>query len=171
MKRVLLGFVLLAAAVPALFPNAHAELLMVPVIDSPPAADFDLPGADGHRHALSEYRGHPLLVTFWADWCAPCRQELPALQRLHRLLEEEGLQIVAIHAGPPGERSAELVQLNHLSFPLLTDDTLQLGAWQVRRLPTTLLLDAQGRILFRIAEPRVWDSPAMVNFLRNQVAP
>lgn len=149
--------------------TASAELAMVPVHDAPVAPGFELPGADGNRHSLDDYRGGFVLVTFWADWCAPCRREMASLQRLHEQLDGEGLTVVAIHAGPPGDQAAEIIRLNDLRFPLLVDESLQLREWEVNRLPTSILIDQRGRMIYRVTSPRAWESPAMVDFLRRQM--
>lgn len=167
-KRCLFALLFAVASATTAF-SAVAAVPMVPVPGTPAAPAFTLPGADGARHSLKEYRGRLVLVNFWAGWCAPCRREMPALQRLYERLEGEGLTVVAVHAGPVDERGLDVVRVNGLEFPLLVDETLALGAWQVNRLPTSVLLDPQGRMIYRMAEPRDWDSPGMVEFLRRHL--
>ncbi len=164
-------FVLLGLALYALGAGVHAEVPMIPVPGAPPAPAFNLPGADGARHGLSEYTGRLVLVNFWAGWCAPCRREMASLQRLHEQLHAEGLTVVAIHAGPVSDQAAEVMRINELSFPLLVDDKLALGDWQVSRLPTSVLVDAHGRMIYRISAPRNWASPGMVEFVRSRLLP
>lgn len=161
--------VLLALGLGMAVGHAGATVPMVPVPGAPVAPGFSLPGADGVRHDLEEYRGRVVLVNFWAGWCAPCRQEMVSLQRLHEQLQGDGLTVVAIHAGPADARAAEVVRVNGLEFPLLVDETLSLGDWRVSRLPTSVLLDEQGRMIYRVAEPRAWHDPAMVDFLRRHL--
>lgn len=163
------GAVLAAVALFALGLSARAGVPMIPVPDTPKAPAFDLMGADGERHTLSDYRGRLVLVNFWAGWCAPCRREMPALQRLHERLEPQGLTVVAIHVGPTGEQTAQLVRLNQPTFPMLVDKELALGSWKVARLPTSVLVDTSGRIVYRITGTRAWDTPGMIDFLRGQL--
>ncbi len=88
-----------------------------------------------------------MLVNFWADWYVPCRRAMVSLQRLYDRLQTEGLAVVAIHAGPVSDQGAEVVRINELSFPLLADDKLAVGDWQVSRLPTRKFEVFAGTVL------------------------
>ena len=124
----------------------------------PPAQTTDalwsltLPDTDGREQALAQWRGAPLLVNFWASWCAPCRKEMPMLAEMSRRFAP--VQFVGI-----GLDSAEVVALwrkaQKTPYPLLVgksavlDEVAALGN-EARALPFTLLLDAQGAVF------RVW---------------
>lgn len=169
MRRRWLAVVSLVLSSGMLVGHAGAAVPMVPILGKPTAPGFSLRGADGVRHNLEEYRGRLVLVNFWAGWCVPCRQEMASLQRLHEILHSNGLTVVAIHAGPADERAAEVVRVNRLEFALLVDETLSLGDWRVSRLPTSVLLDDQGRMIYRVGESRAWNNPAMVDFLQRHL--
>lgn len=158
----LLGLMLLQPCAAAAPPGA--ALAAIP--GSPPAEDFTLPDPTGREHSLSEYRGRVVLVNFWATWCAPCREEMPAMDRLYRAQADRGLEILAVHAGPGGAAMREFLQRIPVSFTVLVDADLELRGWLVPALPTTILVDRHGRTIYRALGPRAWDSEEMQSFLR-----
>ena len=129
------------------------------------APAFALPDLDGQTWRLEEHRGRTLLLNFWATWCAPCREEMPALDRLHRTLGGAGdFAVVGIHVGPGGDALDAFLEEVPVSFPILVDADLALADWDVAALPTTVLLDPGGRARYAAAGPREWDSEAALQF-------
>jgi thiol-disulfide isomerase/thioredoxin len=167
MALALLGLMLLQPCTALAAPNA----MMDAIPGSPPAADFTLPDSTGREHSLSDYRGRVVLVNFWATWCAPCREEMPAMDRLYRALGDHGLEILAVHAGPGGAAMQEFLKRIPVSFTVLVDADLDLRGWQVPALPTTFLVDRQGRTRCRALGARPWDSEAMESFIRGILFP
>ena len=155
-----------------LLPCAAADPIatMAPIPGSPAAENFTLPDLAGRRHSLDDYRGQVVLVNFWATWCAPCRDEMPAMGRLYRALTDRGLEILAVHAGPGGAALREFLERIPVSFTVLIDADLDLHGWQIPALPTTVLVDRQGRTVYRALGPRTWDSEAMQSLLREVLA-
>ena len=127
------------------------------------APDFTLPDRDGHPWQLSRQRGRTLLVNFWATWCAPCRREMPALERLHRKLGGDAFEVVGIHVGPSKDIERFLDEVP-VSFTLLTDADLALDDWEVPMLPATFLIDAEGRTRYWALGEREWDAPEALDF-------
>lgn len=141
--------------------------------EQPPraVADFELPGIDGQAQRLAELRGRPLLVNFWAVWCGPCREEMPALERAYPRLAERGIGLLAVHVGPSLEQARRYAVQHGLSFPIAVDRDMALADWRVRGLPATYLLDAEGRILASAVGIRAWDSEAVLEYLQGLVRP
>ena len=127
------------------------------------APDFVLPDLEGRPWQLSQARGQVLLINFWATWCAPCRREMPALARLHEALAGEKFQVIGIHVGPSAEINRFLDE-TPVSFPILMDADLALADWNIPMLPTTLLIDAEGRSRYWALGEREWDSPQALEF-------
>lgn len=146
---------------------AVAERTMDPIPGKPKAQDFELPDPEGELHRLSDYRDRVVLINFWATWCAPCREEMPAMDRLYRELGPENLEILAVHAGPGGSDMDRFLTDVPVSFPILEDARISLGGWGVVGLPTTILVDMDGNKRYRAVGLREWDSPAMIAFLRD----
>ena len=113
------------------------------------APDFSLQDASGETVTLSELRGHPLIVNVWASWCPPCRAEMPAMQRVYQDYRDAGLEILAVNAANQDQTEAALafVEQNGLTFPILFDEVGSVSQhYQVRALPTSFFIDAQGII-------------------------
>jgi thiol-disulfide isomerase/thioredoxin len=125
----------------------------------PGSAVFDLPDLQGQQHNLDDYRGQVILVNFWASWCPPCIQEMPALQKLKQELSGQPFEILAINVGEQKYRVWKFVKLVNFDLPVLLDtrkDTF--NAWGSSVLPTSFLLDKQGRVRYRVQGDTEWDS-------------
>lgn len=124
----------------------------------------------GDTVSLASFRGQVLLVNAWATWCVPCRQEMPALERLYRRLGPRGLRIVAVSEDlePPGgvgsAGSAATVRSfassEGLTFPVLLDPMGRLqDEWGIPGLPTSFLIGRDGRVVRRLLGAKQWDEP------------
>jgi peroxiredoxin len=133
-----LGMALLAGAAPAGAAGA-------PV----PAPDFVLPTYGGSNVRLSSLRGQVVVVNFWASWCAPCRRELPGLQRLWTRLHSGGLEVLAVNVDEAPQQAGQMAQRLGLAFPVLLDPRRELARlYDLRTLPSTLVIDRDGRLRF-----------------------
>ncbi|NMG73334.1 TlpA family protein disulfide reductase [Aromatoleum diolicum] len=116
-------------------------------------------GLSGNSTLLSEYRGKPLIINVWASWCAPCREEMGSLDRLARR-HGKHFNVIGISTDDYSDRAKAFLQQADTSFPHFIDSKLflenMLGA---DRLPLTLLIDAQGRVLHKVYGAKEWDSP------------
>ena len=113
------------------------------------APDFQLQGLDGQTVSLSDFRGEPVLVNFWATWCGPCRSEMPFIQEIFDGGEwsDKGLTILAVDIGESLYTVKEFLDSNMLSFPVLLDTKQDVALkYNIRALPTTFLIDKDGVI-------------------------
>ena len=150
---------LLAACLPA---SAQSEPSLIPPADRKLAANFALPSDEDSRIVLGELKGRVVLVNFWATWCPPCREEMPAIQDLATQLEGEAFTVVAVNIGE--DEDAIFAFRNEfsppLTFPIALDAAAEaLKEWPVVGLPTTFLVDRRGRIAYRRVGGWEWDSP------------
>ena len=144
------------------------DMLLDPMPAANPAPDFNLMGMDGKTHTLEDLKGKFVLVNFWATWCNPCKVEMPLLEKLHQTLKSEKFTVLGLHVGPGPENIEEFKKLMPISFPIYVDMDLEVN-WGVPGLPTTFLMDPEGKLIYRAVGKREFASDDMVNFLKSQI--
>lgn len=123
-----------------------ADLPTAPAIDHP-APEFTLLLLDGSSASLSQWRGQPVVLNFWASWCAPCRAEMPELQRAHEHQQDAGLVVLGINQGEDAATVSAYRQQLGLTFPALLDRRAGVSEqYLVKSLPTTFFIDRNGVI-------------------------
>jgi peroxiredoxin len=121
-----------------------------------PQPTFTLLAIDGAQVALGAQHGDAVLVHFFATWCEPCREELPALTRLS---ERGGVTVLAISVDEPDTRVQRFVQTTPVKFPVLLDrDRAIAKAWKVSTLPTTFVLDSKLQPRLVVETDYAWDA-------------
>jgi cytochrome c biogenesis protein CcmG/thiol:disulfide interchange protein DsbE len=139
----------------------------------PFTVDFPLPDVQGHVVRLSDLRGRPVLLNFWATWCSPCREEMPSMNALYKDYQAKGLAMVAIAIDDGGKRVvAPFIQAYGLTFPVLLDPQNMLGTrLQMLGIPTSYLLDKRGRIAIDFASgARNWNTRTMRHLVEQLLA-
>ncbi|MDP1653776.1 MAG: TlpA disulfide reductase family protein [Rhodocyclaceae bacterium] len=127
----------------------------------PPAPTLRLPDTDNKIIDLAQYRSKVVLVNFWATWCPPCRKEFPSLGRVRKLFKPAEFEVLAVNVGE--DLDAVFSFAGNTEFPVLFDrDSKTMVGWSVRGLPTTFLIDRQGRLTFRATGGREFDDPEIV---------
>ena len=123
-------------------------------------------GLSGPSRKLSEYRGKPLIINVWASWCGPCRQEMGSLERLSRRNGGKQFTVIGISTDDYPDAARGFLQKYKTTFSHFIDSRLvlenMLGA---ERLPLTLLVDAQGRVLGKYYGAEEWDSPQALKLI------
>ncbi len=123
---------------------------------------FELSAMDGTTRTLDDYAGSYVLLNFWATWCAPCRIEMPALERLHQELAGRGLRVVGVDVGEETDDVKRFVEETGITFEIVIDHDLSTGrVYAARSLPMTYILDPEGTIVARAIGVRDWDSEPM----------
>jgi thiol-disulfide isomerase/thioredoxin len=144
------------AAPSAVSPAALAVQVKAAGLDVPntelSSIDFSLEALDGKKVALSSFRGKVVLLSFWATWCGPCKQEMPAMQKLYQKLRGKGLEVVAVDMMEDKATVAAFVKTSGYTFPVLLDKTGEVGGnrlYAARAIPTNYVIDKAGRIVGR----------------------
>ena len=113
------------------------------------APDFRLKDLNGQNVTLSEFRGSPVMLNFWATWCGPCRTEIPLIQEIFEdeKWSDKGLVILTIDGGETASAVKEFLNQYGVSFPVLLDETQEaFRDYNVRAIPSTFFIDKNGII-------------------------
>jgi peroxiredoxin len=139
----------------------YETLRLTRLSGSEPAAEFSVPTPDGSSLALGALRGKIVLLNFWATWCEPCLEEMPAMERLERAYRERGLAVLAVSVDREGATVVRPFLKRHaLSFRVGLDPQQAVARlYRIWALPSTLILSRRGLPLFAVQGAREWDSP------------
>jgi thiol-disulfide isomerase/thioredoxin len=132
-----------------------------------PAPAVSLSDTTGHSVELSEFRGKLVIVNLWATWCGPCLREMPSLERLQSRLGER-IAVLAVSEDRGGNKTVEpfIAKLGLKSVKIYIDPKSEVGhAFGAQGLPTSLLIDREGKVLGRVEGAAEWDSPKMLGVL------
>jgi len=111
------------------------------------APDFQLPNLEGQSISLSDFRGNPVLINFWASWCSPCIYEMPFIQEVYEEWSGQGLVVLAINKGESLSTVNDFMQSGNFSFPVLLDINQYVALeYNARSIPTTFFIDKDGMI-------------------------
>ena len=132
------------------------------------APDFTLHDVDGEKFELQETRGRWVFLHFWASWCGPCREEMPAIQKLADAVKSEKFQIVMINTAEGEDTIFEFLAAIDVELNSLMDlDGMVTEAWKPRGLPTTFLISPKGQIRYQAIGGRDWGDTEYVDFIKH----
>jgi thiol-disulfide isomerase/thioredoxin len=136
-----------------------------------PAIEFV--DGDGATKSLADFKGKVVLLNIWASWCVPCREEMPALDKLETELGDKHFAVVAVNIdkGGPDKARAFLAETGATHLPLYTEPSSKLfAALKAVGMPTTLVLDRDGREIGRLVGPADWSSPEAKRVIEAAIA-
>ena len=141
--------------------------------DPKPLPELQFTDSDGKALTLADFKGKIILLNIWATWCAPCRKEMPTLDRLQATLGGPDFVVLPVSIDRKGMDAVTKfyaeIGIQHLARYVAPAANQVLDALGIWGLPATLLVDGQGRELGRLSGPAEWDSPEMVNFLKTVI--
>jgi peroxiredoxin len=141
--------------------DAARELDLIRPARPKQASDFTVSLLGGETLKLAGQRGKPVLVNFWATWCAPCREEMPAMERLYLKHRERGFVLLAVSVDSDAALVKPFLERYKLTFPVALDARMDLAnAYGVRALPASFLIDRNGYLTALALGPRAWDNRA-----------
>ncbi len=116
---------------------------------SSPAPDFTLRSANGPNLRLQEQRGRVVMVNFWATWCGPCREEMPQLNKLYAKYRASGFVLLGVNVDDDARHATDVAARMGVTFPVLLDtDKTVSRLYDVSTMPSTLLIDRDGRVRY-----------------------
>ena len=126
----------------------------------------------GKMHDLEDYKGHVVLVQFWATYCAPCRKEMPSMNQLQKKMGDIPFKILAIDMGETREEVEKFVAEVKPEFTILMDETGEtISQWNVFAAPSNFIIDPQGNIRYTLFGGVEWDSADLVDKLKALATP
>ena len=134
------------------------------------APNFKLEDIDEYEYDFSEYRGKVVLLNFWATWCPPCRREMPSMERLYRKYQDKDFSVIAVNQMEDEDKIFAFTGAleTQLTFNILLDTQSTVSQnYDVRGLPTTYLIDKQGRIRYRAVGGREFDHPKVEKIIQS----
>src|SRR5947207_15363160 len=164
-SRLLLFLVCAAMPASAAENPSHALDLIKPNRQQP-ARDFKVAALDGGRLNLAELKGKVVFLNLWATWCGPCKEEMPAMERLWRRYKANGLIVVALSMDAQGARVVKpFVDQARFSYPIGLDPKMEVAQlYGPRAVPATFIIDRSGNLFAFALGPREWDSKAAAPF-------
>ena len=132
-----------------------------------PAPPLRLENLQGQPLSLADYAGRVVLVNFWASWCGPCITEIPSLRDLYEKMADEPFEILAVNVKEGRFKVHRFSRMMAMPFPVLLDpDGAAFAAWDAQVLPTSFLVDTEGRVRRKIQGPLEWTSEEVLQSIR-----
>ena len=150
-----LGLLLVAVAIAGSAVSMPGFAQSVIPIRASSTLDFELQDLDGNPMRLSQFRGHPVIVDFWATWCPPCRKQIPELKDLYaRYHKSKGLEIIGVACdtiqGDGVRDIGPFVRKFRINYPVLVASEPVVNSLGVEAIPTTLFIGPDGRLVQKV---------------------
>jgi peroxiredoxin len=128
---------------------------------------FSLKDLNGKKVEIKQFKGKIILINFWATWCAPCKEEMPSMEILHRQFEEKNFVLLTVSVDYGGVKSVqEFINKHQYTFPVLLDPKGEIfDLFKVKGIPTTFLVDKKGKMIGKAIGPRDWKSQEVFSLI------
>lgn len=134
------------------------------------AQNFILSDIDGVKFELNSLKGRWVFLHFWASWCGPCREEMPAIQQLADEMKDEKIQIVMVNTAEDEDTVFEFLGSINVGLNSLLDvDGQVTEVWKPRGLPTSFLINPEGQVKYQAIGGREWGNPVYINFIKQLI--
>jgi thiol-disulfide isomerase/thioredoxin len=163
----------LAALAALIIPLPAAAFNFAPT-EPKPVPELTFLDAEGNEVALADFRGEVVVLNLWATWCAPCRREMPSLDRLQAQYGDDGLEVVALSLdrGDVGKVRDFFAELGIASLAVYQDPQARAGReLGAPGLPTTIVIDRAGQEVGRLLGPAEWDSEEALTVIKALLGP
>jgi thiol-disulfide isomerase/thioredoxin len=176
-RRALLAAAICLAALPRYILAAQPaplpeSLLLQKPSEAVEAPEFTLKDVGGKAVRLKDLRGKLVFLNFFATWCGPCREEIPAMEQLHRVYRDKGLAFLAVDMREGGKSVKAFLAELKATFPTVLDEDGSVShEYGIRALPVSFLIGRDGVILWRAIGAREWNSPEARRYFDQLVSP
>lgn len=136
------------------------------------APEFTLQDLDGKQHRLSDYRGKVVLLNFWATWCPPCREEIPSMMKLNKLMAGKPFVMLCASIDEEGKKAVQayFAKTNTSLLTLLDTDRSVATLYGATGVPETFVIDKNGIVQEKAVGALNWTDPQIVTYLNNLLA-
>ena len=140
--------------------NAFADAGLTLLKEKVSPRNFSLPVLTGGTQSLNDLQGKVVFLNFWATWCGPCREEMPSMEALYNRYKDRGLEIIAVNSGEKQTDVFNFMKNNKLTFPAWLDEDARISiSYGIQAIPTSFLIDRDGKIILRLVGSIDWDTP------------
>lgn len=134
----------------------------------PQPRPITLSSADKREYRIHDYKGKVTVINFWATWCRPCREEIPSLNRLRKLMAGKPFQLISINYAESAETIKHFLKQVKVEYPVLLDkEGNTSGLWNIIAYPSTFVIGSDGLIHYGVNAAIDWDSPDVVKVLES----
>lgn len=121
----------------------------VEIVPGAVAPEFTLKSQKGPNLSLKEYRGQVVMINFWATWCGPCRQEMPALNALYEKYRRAGFVLFGVNVDADSAKAAQMADRLQVTYPILFDTDKKASVlYQINAMPMTIIIDRDGNVRY-----------------------
>lgn len=133
------------------------------------APNFCLKDLNGNKVELNNFKGNLVMLTFWATWCASCKNEMPSLEDLYRRFNHKNFSFFAISVDyEKSNLVAEFIKKHGYTFPVLIDQkNVTINLFKINGIPTTIIIDKKGMIIGKAVGQRDWNKSEVLLLLNN----
>jgi peroxiredoxin len=130
--------------------------------------NFFLKDLEGKKVELKDFKGKVIFLNFWATWCGPCKEEMPSMEALYQQFKENNFVFLTISVDYEGKKTVKnFIERNHYTFPVLLDPKCEtLEVFNVKGIPTTIIIDKKGKMIGKAIGPRNWKNPEFILLLK-----
>jgi len=138
-----------------------------PIQESKKAPHFTLEDLSGKKVELKYYKDKVILLNFWATWCSPCKEEMPSMEALYQQFKMKDFILLAVSVDYESkEKVKEFIEKRRYTFPVLVDPRcFVFDLYEVKGIPTTILINKKGMMIGRAVGPRDWKSPEVITLI------
>jgi peroxiredoxin len=131
------------------------------------AKDFRVTSLDGSGLRLADLKGKVVFLNLWATWCPPCKEEMPAMERLWRRYKDEGLVVIALSMDSGGAKTVKpYIEQSKYTYPVGLDPKMEVAQlYGARSVPSTFIIDRNGTLRAIALGPRDWDGKAAFAYI------